>query len=160
MGGASPKHSRPRAGFEGRPIVARSRQPSVSPEAPADGGARPTATDPTHIDLALVVGVLSSDPTITDLPSGSTLHRYEVTVRDRSPADSVPVSWFDATRPPALSAGDEVVVVGRVRRRFFRAGGATRSATEIEAERVARAGASVRAVAALDAARTAPVGDG
>lgn len=127
------------------------RQPA---ETPADTPARPDKTDPTHLDLAVVIGVLSSDPTVTDLPSGSTLHRYEVTVRDRSPADSVPVSWFDATRPPALRAGDSVVVVGRVRRRFFRAGGVTRSATEIEAERVARAGASVRAVAALDAARS------
>ena len=54
-------------------------------------------------------------------------------------AMSVPVSVLD---PPAwveeLDAGDEVVVLGRVRRRFFRAGGATASRVEIEAEVVCR----------------------
>ena len=40
----------------------------------------------------------------------------------------------------ALEPGDEIVVVGRVRRRFFRAGGATASRVELEADVVARAG--------------------
>lgn len=110
-------------------------------------------TDPDHLDLAVLVGVLSRDPAVTELPSGSTLHRYEVTIRDRTPADSVPVSWFDPTRPPAVRAGDAVVVVGRVRRRFYRAGGATRSATEVEAVRVARGGTTTGALKALEAAR-------
>ena len=35
----------------------------------------------------------------------------------------------------ARPAGDEVVVTGRVQRRFFRAGGATQSRTEVVAER-------------------------
>ncbi len=125
--------------------MARSTRPATS-----------SATTPVevgHLDLAVVLGVLSRDPTVTELPSGSVLHRYEVTVRDRTPADSIPVSWFDPSRPPTLAAGDEVVVVGRVRRRFYRAGGATRSATEVEASRVARAGTTARAIAALDAAR-------
>ena len=86
---------------------------------------------PPDLDLAVVVGTLSSDPVVQDLPSGSRLVRYEVTVRDRSPDDSVPVTWFDPPRPPKLTQGDRVVVVGRVRRRFFRAGGATRSASWI-----------------------------
>lgn len=113
-----------------------------------------------HLDLAVIAGVLSRDPVVTELPSGTRLHRYEVTVRDRSPADSVPVAWFDPQRPPALAAGDAVVVVGRVRRRFYRSGGATRSATEIEAERVARRSTVARALARLDAARAVLVGDG
>lgn len=63
-------------------------------------------------------------------------------------ADSVPVVWRDA--PPAaaaLEAGDEVVVVGHVARRFFRAGGATQSRTEVVAHVVlpARQGRRVRA---------------
>ena len=50
------------------------------------------------------------------------------------------MSWAD---PPsadeeALLEETEVVVVGRVRRRFFRSGGATQSRTEVVAERVAR----------------------
>jgi hypothetical protein len=39
----------------------------------------------------------------------------------------------------ALDVGDEVVVLGSVRRRFFRAGGSTASRVEIEAEVVCRA---------------------
>ncbi len=62
----------------------------------------------------------------------------DVTVRsDEGPAESVPVAWFEA--PAAAdggTVGDEVVVVGRVRRRFFRAGGATASRTEVVATTV------------------------
>ena len=106
-------------------------------------------SDGTDLDLAVIVGTLSSDPVAQDLPSGSRLVRYEVTVRDRSPADSVPVSWFDPSRPPALAAGDRVIVVGRVRRRFFRAGGVTRSATEVVARSICRPRSTVTAAAAL-----------
>jgi hypothetical protein len=53
---------------------------------------------------------------------------------------SVPVSVLD---PPAwvegLDAGDDVVILGSVRRRFFRSAGATASRVEIEAEVVCRA---------------------
>jgi single-strand DNA-binding protein len=106
-------------------------------------------TTDADLDLAVVVGTLSSDPVRQTLSSGSTLVRYEVTVRDRSPADTVPVSWLDPRRVPGLSEGDRVLVVGRVRRRFFRAGGATRSATEVAASTVCRVTAA-RAAAALD----------
>ena len=102
-----------------------------------------------------MTGTLSSDPTIIELASGSALHRYEVTTRHAVGTDTVPVVWFDPSRPPAVSAGDPVVVVGRVRRRFFRAGGATRSATEIVASSVGRAGATKRARQALAAALAA-----
>ena len=93
----------------------------------------------------------------------------EVTVRaPGQPTETVPVVCLDpssATR--ALAAGTEVVVTGRVRRRFFRAGGTTASRTEVVAEAVvaARRRAQVArlvdaAVAALDAeapiAATAP----
>lgn len=101
------------------------------------------------LDLAVIVGTLSSDPVEQTLPSGSVLLRYEVTVRDRSPADTVPVCWVDARRPPSFAAGDRVVVVGRVRRRFFRAGGATRSATEVLAASVSRPRRTSGALAAL-----------
>lgn len=118
----------------------------------------PTQTD-ADLDLAVVVGTLSSDPVHQTLSSGSTLVRYEVTVRDRSPADTVPVAWFDPRRPPSVHAGDRVLVVGRVRRRFFRAGGATRSRTEVEAVAVGRPRARAAALAALDDA-AARIGGG
>ena len=109
----------------------------------------PTTVVDADLDLAVLGGALSSDPVEHDLPSGSRLLRYEVTVRDRSPADTVPVSWIDPRRAPALRAGDRVVVVGRVRRRFFRAGGTTRSATEVLATSVSRPRSTAAALAAL-----------
>jgi single-strand DNA-binding protein len=90
------------------------------------------------INITIVRGTLSRPPTERTLPSGDRLVAFEVTVRpDDGPADSVPVSWAGA---PASclgwDAGDEVVAVGRVRRRFFRAGGSTQSRTEVAAASV------------------------
>lgn len=112
----------------------------------------PNAPGDLDLDLAVVTGTLSSDPTIVELASGSLLYRYEVTSRHAGGTDTVPVVWFDPSRPPALHAGDGVVVVGRVRRRFFRAGGTTRSATEVVATSVARTRATTRARQALESA--------
>lgn len=92
------------------------------------------------MNVAVVIGTLSSDPKSRDLPSGSELVTYEVTTTEPDGRRTVPVVWFDPSRPPGLVAGDEVVVVGRVRRRFFRAGAATGSRTEVEARVVARKG--------------------
>jgi single-strand DNA-binding protein len=90
------------------------------------------------MNVVVVSGALSRAPKRQVLPSGDGLVGYEVTTRPaEGPAESVNVVWFD---PPdaadAHDAGDEVVVVGRVRRRFFRAGGATVSRTEVVAHRV------------------------
>lgn len=99
----------------------------------------PTPTLSLHpCNLAVLVGCLSRDPRRVDLPSGAHLLQLDVTVRDGAgPAATVPVAWFD---PPARSsrlvAGREVVVVGEVRRRFFRAGPALASRTEVVAARV------------------------
>jgi hypothetical protein len=79
------------------------------------------------------------------LPSGSRLASLSVRVRTGDePATSVPVAVWDP--PPraedvlrGLAEGDEVVVVGRVVRRFYRAGAGTGSRVEIRAELVAPA---------------------
>lgn len=105
------------------------------------------------MNLAVVIGTLSSDPRPRRLPSGSDLVTYEVTTTGSSGERcTVPVVWFDPSRPPAVARGDAVTVVGRVRRRFFQAGGATASRTEIEARVVAREG-SKRAERALTEVR-------
>lgn len=112
------------------------------------------------VNIAVVGGVLSSDPRQVVLPSGSTLLNYEVSVAGADGRrESVPVAWVDPRRPPALKADDMVVVVGRVRRRFFRAGGSTQSRTEVVASVVAR-GDSRRADRAVDEAAAALGGAG
>jgi single-strand DNA-binding protein len=102
-------------------------------------------------------GVLARDPDVRSLPSGDELVTYEVTVpRADGPAEGVPVVRFGAPGAgPALAAGDVVVVVGRVRRRFFRAGGATQSRTEVVATRVSRARTPARARSLLGKALAA-----
>lgn len=92
---------------------------------------------PVGLNLVVITGRLSSDPTERTLPSGDLLTSYEVTVpRDDAASDTVPVVLVGASGPRGLSAGDHVFAMGRVRRRFFRAGGATVSRTEVVAERV------------------------
>jgi single-strand DNA-binding protein len=112
------------------------------------------------LNLAVVCGHLSRVPEELPLASGDVLVRYEVTVpRADERAETVPVV---AVSPPAhardLDAGTEVVVVGRTRRRFWSAGGATRSQVEVLATTVVaarrRAGATralAGAVATLEA---------
>lgn len=94
------------------------------------------------LNLVVIRGRLARPAACQQLPSDAVLLRWELRVDgagEGGRAETVPVVWFD---PPAwssaLDAGEEVVVVGRVRRRFFRAGGATQSRTEVVAERAAR----------------------
>jgi len=88
---------------------------------------------PVGTNLSILVGALSRVPDLRILPSGAEVLSLELTVRpDDGPAESVPLSWPGA---PAAAAGwpdgEALVVVGRVRRRFFRAGGVTQSRTEV-----------------------------
>lgn len=92
------------------------------------------------LNLVMIQGVLSRPAQLVELPSGDRMLTLEVTVpRSDGPAETAPVQWPD---PPAwasaLDAGAEVAVLGRVRRRFFRAGGVTQSRTEVVAAKVAR----------------------
>jgi single-strand DNA-binding protein len=131
--------------------------PKTRPSASSTSSAALVADGPpTGTNLVVLRGTLSRDPEERSLPSGDHLVAYELTVRSEAGsvpaprAESVPVALFD---PPAsaaaLRAGDDVVVVGRVRRRFFRAGGATASRTEVVASRVVPARARARVRSAL-----------
>ena len=92
------------------------------------------------LNLAVVRGTVSSPPEVRVLPSDTKLVQLQVTTRLLEETLSMPVSCFGpAGWVEDLEPGDEIVVVGRVRRRFFRAGGATASRVEVEAEFVARA---------------------
>ncbi|MEM9467249.1 MAG: hypothetical protein AAGA90_17885 [Actinomycetota bacterium] len=89
-------------------------------------------------NLVVLHGILSSDPRTRTLPSGDELISYEITTETDDGRASVPVVWFSPRRPPAVHTGDTVVAIGVVRRRFFRAGAAAMSRTEVVADLVAR----------------------
>lgn len=105
-------------------------------------------------NVVALIGRLARPAEQRQLKSGDRLVAYEVTVRhDGRPAETVPVVWFGAPASAADHDVDaEVVVVGRVRRRFFRNGGRTESRTEVVADNVVAARHAKRARAALAAA--------
>ena len=88
-------------------------------------------------NVVVLVGELSGPPRRRELATGANVVEFDVTTRGESGTGSVPVAWF-APGPGAddLDAGNTIVVVGHVRRRFFRAGGTTQSRTEVVAARV------------------------
>src|SRR5439155_25348844 len=83
-------------------------------------------------------GRLSRPAEARTLPSGDRLVQLELTVaRPGDKAESVPVVCFDAPATVAgLDVNDEVVILGRVRRRFFKTAAGTQSRTEVVADQV------------------------
>ena len=94
-----------------------------------------------------LVGRLSSEPIVVELPSGDSLVTFRISVPRGSPSgagagtggqrvDSVPcTAWSPRLRRSIVTwrTGDVVEVTGAVRCRFYQAGGATRSRVEVEA---------------------------
>ncbi|MGH9283532.1 MAG: single-stranded DNA-binding protein [Acidimicrobiales bacterium] len=102
-------------------------------------------------NVVVLQGRLTRPAALRSLPSGDQLVALEVSIpREGHRAESAPVVWPDApASATALDVDQEVLVVGRVRRRFFRAGGSIQSRTEVVADTVVPAGQSRRAKAAL-----------
>lgn len=100
------------------------------------------AADPSADTCNVVVlsGVVTRQPERRTLPSGTVVVQFDITTDgpDGASRTAVPCSWADPPERAAtvLGAGLDVVVVGSVRRRFFRAGGATASRTEVVVGRV------------------------
>ena len=112
----------------------------------------PTEFVPAGTNLVVLRGVIRRTPEYRVLPSGDELLSFDLTIRDgEQAAESVPIVWHHPTAAAAkLAEGDDVVVVGRVRRRFFRAGGSTASRTEVHADKVLGARSSARIRSALE----------
>jgi single-strand DNA-binding protein len=97
------------------------------------------------LNVVALRGRLSRPAELRVLPSGQSLVGLELTIRrdEAGKAESVPVVWHS---PPAwavdLDVGAEVVVIGHVARRFFRAGGVTQSRTEVVASNAVLASAT------------------
>jgi single-strand DNA-binding protein len=106
------------------------------------------------VNIVFLRGRLSRPAEVRVLGSGTTVVNYEVTVaHEGAPKDSVPVIWQDpppSARAGSFAEGDEVVVLGRVRRRFFKAGGTTQSRTEVVAETFLPARQAKKVAAAID----------
>jgi hypothetical protein len=84
-----------------------------------------------------------------ELPSGDRLALIDLTIpgEEGERADSVPLAWFSAPDwIVSAEPGSELVVLGRVRRRFFQGGqqGGLQSRTEVVVERAAPAGRTGR----------------
>ena len=109
-------------------------------------------------NVVVLQGTLSRPAARRVLPSGDEVVAYEVTTRDvQGRADTVPVVWPGAPGGSEWEQGETVVVAGRVRRRYYRAGGSTQSRTEVVAEGVVPSGQRRRAQRLL-AQAVAPVG--
>ncbi|HLY81954.1 MAG TPA: single-stranded DNA-binding protein [Acidimicrobiales bacterium] len=106
------------------------------------------------MNLVTLLGRLSRPAEQRLLPSGDRLVALDVTVDGPDGrAETVPVVWFDAPASAATLDGDrQIMVIGRVRRRFYRANGATQSRTEVVAETVVTGNQAKRLRAALRAA--------
>lgn len=92
------------------------------------------------MNVVVLEGVLSSAPVTRQLASGSVVVSLEVTTDIEGVSASVPVAWFDPPTEVVWDAGQQLVVAGTVRRRFFRSGGLTQSRTEVVATEVVEAG--------------------
>ena len=91
------------------------------------------------MNIVVLQGALSSEPVERTLPSGANVMNWEVTTITEAGKKSVPVQWDDPPKQAlAISEGDEVVLLGTIRRRFFRTGGITASRTEVLATAVAK----------------------
>ncbi len=112
-----------------------------------------------HINLAAVCGTLTAEPVHRELRDGTNIVQFDLRTRVENQggvgAVSVPVAWRDpsATSLASLVAGEEVLVVGRIERRFFRTAGHTQSRTELVVDRCvpARRAKSARSLLAVAA---------
>jgi len=93
-------------------------------------------------NIVVLRGRLVNEPTRRELPAGRVVVQFDVSTQvsegDRVTTISAPVAWLDPSDAASatLVVGEEFLVVGSVRRRFFRVGGATQSRTEVVADRV------------------------
>ena len=88
-------------------------------------------------NLVLLRGTITNEPVERTLASGDTVTHVELSTEVDGRSVTVPVAVPD--RAVTVGAGDTVVAVGHVRRRFFRAGGVTQSRTEVVAAELIKA---------------------
>jgi single-strand DNA-binding protein len=90
------------------------------------------------LNLAIIIGSLAKPVEVRSLPNGTSVASFDLQVlrTDESP-ETVPVTLSEMHEPLTDWAVDQqLLVIGRVRRRFFRVGGVIQSRTEVVAGRV------------------------
>lgn len=91
------------------------------------------------MNIVVLQGTLSAEPLERTLPAGRNVMNWDVTTETSEGKQTVPVAWDEPSKAVrAFDAGDSVVVLGSVRRRFFRTGGTTSARTEVLASAVAK----------------------
>ena len=134
----------------------RTSQKKADPAQVRPGGTKTRVVDSAiarGTNLVIVRAVINREPEFRALASGDEMLSFDMTIRaDDGPAESVPVIWRN---PPASAhnfvEGDDVVVLGAIRRRFFRSGGTTVSRTELNARQMMAVSARAKVRSALDA---------
>ena len=87
------------------------------------------------VNCVVLRGTVSNDPEVRELSSGKVVTSFNLSTSTGAGTWSVPVS-IEGTLSNSIIEGTDVVVVGGVRRRFFRAGGSVQSRTEVSASKV------------------------
>ncbi len=83
------------------------------------------------LNRVVLVGEISSEPAARELPDGTIVSTFDMVTRTDMGRVSVPVSVSGV--PSVAEVGAHVVVIGHVRRRFFRSGASVASRTEVVA---------------------------
>ena len=87
------------------------------------------------MNVSVISGRVSAKPIESRLATGQYAATFDVVTKCNQGKLVVPVNWVTAVRPMVAEA-DEVVVVGRIRRRFFQSPGGLQSRTELLADAV------------------------
>lgn len=95
------------------------------------------------VNVVVIAGTVAADPITRAMPSGDLVTEIRVAVPDR-PRSTLPLpvaAWHGTVDDDVVLAivrGDEVLVHGRLVRRFYRSGTGARSLTEIVASGIRR----------------------
>ena len=104
-----------------------------------------------RMNVVVLRGTLHVEPTERTLASGITVTNWELRTVSDDVVYKVPICWEQASKQvQSFDQSDEVVIVGVVRRRFFTAGGATASRTEVLGKRAEKASRRVAVSKLID----------
>lgn len=92
------------------------------------------------MNVVLLRGTLHGESNDFTLATGQLVRTWELATESSGVVEKVPVRWVDPNKSVrSYVDGDAVVIAGSIQRRFFRAGGATASRTEVLGHKVVKA---------------------